>query len=391
MPFNIDTLLSILSLESLSLWKVLAIFFALLNLKQLPFVWHIRIINGLIQYLPWRQYLSSAFRQTPHVEPRSIGPSALFRPLIFTTRTTLLECDYNLHKSNSTYFSDFDVGRMHLIICLFGAGIAKTGNELWKGDGRNGPKRLAVMMGGVNINFRKEIMPGQAYEMWSRVLCWDRKWIYTVTYFVRKGVVKPKGWLLQPWRNDDKMQTRTQMQDISDRKKEEDVSADGMKNEKGKTGIGIHPAIFATGIAKYVAKRGRLTIPPELIIQNSGLLPPKPKDHQTPPVSETPAVPVEGDALPNSGPVPSSGTAGPAPIVTRDMSSENATQVIDEALNENAARGDRDEGGAWDWNRIEKERLRGMEIAKKWNLTERLGEMFEGEEGMALGRWWDIP
>ncbi|KAL8650966.1 MAG: hypothetical protein Q9226_004926, partial [Calogaya cf. arnoldii] len=326
MALNIHSLLLILSLKSLSLWKVLAIFFALLNLKQLPFVWHLRILNGLIQYLPWRQYLPSPFRPNPHLEPRFIGPSALFLPLILTTRTTPLECDYNLHKSNSTYFSDFDVGRMHLLICLFGPGIAKTGNELWKQDGRKGPKRLAVMMGGVNINFRKEIMPGQAYEMWSRVLCWDRKWTYTVTHFVRKGVVKPKGWLLQPWRNSSKSQTRTQtqtqMQDISDKKKEEDVSADGMKKEKDQIGTGIHPAIFATGIAKYVAKRGRLTIPPELIIQNSGLLPPKPKDHETPPVRETPAVPVEGDALPNSGPVPNSGTA-PAPIVTRDMGPEN--------------------------------------------------------------------
>lgn len=37
----IDSLFSTLGLKSFRLWRILAIFFALLNLKQLPFVWHV--------------------------------------------------------------------------------------------------------------------------------------------------------------------------------------------------------------------------------------------------------------------------------------------------------------------------------------------------------------
>ncbi|KAI4282220.1 MAG: hypothetical protein L6R38_003084 [Xanthoria sp. 2 TBL-2021] len=364
----IDSLFSTLGLKSFRLWRILAIFFALLNLKQLPFVWHLRIINGLIQYLPWTS--------KGRLDPRSIGPSALFRPLILTSRTTPLECDYNLHKSNSTYFADFDIGRMHLLVCLCRSGIVKTGFDLWEKDGRKGPKGLAIMMGGVNINFRREIKPAQAYEMWTRVLAWDRKWIYTVTHFVRKGAVKPRGWLLQPWRNQDK--TQTQQQYVGEDERERVVGDGCEKNEKEKR-TGTHPAIFATGIAKYVAKRGRLTIPPELILQNTGLLPPKPKDHETPPISETPAVPTEGDALPTSG-----------AAVMQDLNSNNAEEAIDTALNDTASTSERSDRDEWDWDRVERERLRGMEIAEKWNLTEGLSEMFDGDKGTALGRYWDI-
>ncbi|CAO1602434.1 hypothetical protein XANCAGTX0491_006044 [Xanthoria calcicola] len=364
-----DSLFSILGLNSFSLWKVLVICFALLNLKQLPFIWHLRVINGLFQYLPW---ISKA-----RLEARPIGPSALFRPLILATRATPLECDYNLHKSNSTYFADFDIGRMHLLMCLCRPGIVKTGFDLWEKAGRKGPKMLGIMMGGVNINFRREIKPAQAYEMWTRVLAWDRKWIYTITHFVKKGAVRPKGWLLQPWRNSDR--TQTQQQNAGEEDREGLVGAGDEKNEENKR-TGTHPAIFATGIAKYVAKRGRLTIPAELILQNSGLLPPKPKDHETPPASETPAVPVEGDALPT-----------PGPAVMQDLKSNNAAEAIDKALVDTASTSKGNDYDGWDWNRVESERLRGMEIAEKWNLTEGLSEMFDGDEGTALGKYWDIP
>ncbi|KAL8791241.1 MAG: hypothetical protein Q9213_000198 [Squamulea squamosa] len=365
MAVNIGSLFSVLGLEYLSLWKILTIFFALLNLKQLPFVWHLRIINGLLRYMPWTS--------GPRLDARSIGPSALFRPLILTSRATPLEIDYNLHKSNSTYFADFDIGRLHLMMCLCRAGIVKTGHDLWERDGHKGPKRLRIMMGGVHINFRKEIKPAEAYEIWTRVLGWDRKWIYTVTHFVKKGAVKPKGWLLQPWRNSDRRQTQ---QASETNTSNGDPGSKGIEEEKI---TGVHPAIFATGIAKYVAKRGRLTIPPELILQNSGLLPPKPKDHETPPVSETPAMPVEGDALPTAG------------AAKQDITSDDAEEAIDKALNDKKAVG---HGGGddddWTWDRMERERLKGTKIAEAWNVTEQLNEVFEGNE-VVLGRYWDIP
>lgn len=89
---------------------------------------------------------------------------------------------------------------------------------------------------------------------------------------MKKGAVKPNAYTLQPWRKGKTPRTES----------------------NGHTGVneganaGSHPAIFASGIAKYVLKKGRLTIPSERMLRASELLPPKPANHETPPVSMTP-------------------------------------------------------------------------------------------------------
>ena len=156
------------------LWKFIALLFALINLKTLPLAWHvsvadahslfdlltrsqIRLITGLL-----RQIRSSRIRLAS-----KCSPSALFQPVITSSRSPFLECDYNLHKSNSTYFSDFDVGRLELLVSLCGYGIDQTRKELAK-ESKDG---FATMLGGVSCNFKREIKPFQAFEVWTRILC----------------------------------------------------------------------------------------------------------------------------------------------------------------------------------------------------------------------------
>lgn len=217
------------------------------------------------------------------------------------------------------------------------------------------------------MNFKREIKCWQGFEMWTRILCWDRKWFYVVTWFVEKGSVKPKGWTLQPWRNKQPVQGR------------EIEGEDAGTKREAETRKGAHPAIFATGLAKYVCKRGRITVPPERILGASGLLPPKPKEHKTPPMTESPAVPIEGDALPTA-------VASAASATIQAATADAADDLLRAALNAKSA----DRGG-WDWDRVEQERLRGMKIAEAWCQTEALGEEFLGDERPALGKWWDFP
>lgn len=212
------------------------------------------------------------------------------------------------------------------------------------------------------------------FEMWTKVLCWDRKWFYVVTFFVEGGAVRPKGWTLQPWRN------RNGPEDGAEAKVEREGKKEG--EGEGEKRKGTHPAIFATGIAKYVCKRGRMSIAPERILQASGLLPPKPAgQNATPPIttstdSPAPGAVVEGDEVPI-------GVASAAKV--RDMTSSAAEDLIDAALNVNAT----EDVGGWDWDRVERERQKGLRIAEAWGKTEELGEGFMGEDGMALGRYWD--
>ncbi|KAJ9141718.1 Protein THEM6 [Pleurostoma richardsiae] len=205
----------------------------------MPLAWTTRVLSAVIRHT---------------INKRKPLPSrALFHPVISQTYTSLLETDYNLHKSNSTYFSDLDVSRGHCVMHLFQPGIeavndnAKTRLVLGKDD-RVPEGRISIILGSVFCSFKKEIAPYQAYEMWTRVLAWDRKWLYMLTYFVVKGKVRPTAW--------DSMQCR-------------DTRQKGEHTD-------FEQYIIATAVSKYVFKLGRLTVNPSIIIEASGLLPERP-------------------------------------------------------------------------------------------------------------------
>ena len=271
---------------------------------------------------------------------KSNGSSLLFQPIITSSRTTILECDYNIHKSNSTYFSDLDMSRMHLVSCLGRRGLDMLNKQLAK-EGRG---RLGVMLGGVTCNFRKEIKPYEAYEIWTRVLAWDRKWLYFVSHIVKSGAVTPNGYSLQPWK-------RVPM----------------MRHPEKLEGTGPHPAILATSIAKYVFKEGRITIPPETVLQICDLLPPRPGDEEQG---------AHAKALPELT-IASNGK------LNQGLQGENGSlseQSVDAFLRPKAT-------VVWDWKRIEEERQRGMQLAECMAGLDGLADVFTGDSGPALGQY----
>ncbi|KAE8389575.1 hypothetical protein BDV23DRAFT_157014 [Aspergillus alliaceus] len=228
-------------LASINLWKVATIILLAINVKCLPFVWHYRIFNPLVR-AAWLRFRS---RSRPVLAPDSKTP-AVFLPSITSTYAPLLECDYNLHKSNSTYFTDLDASRSYLLSYLCYDGLAKVDREL-AAEGKKG--MLAAIIGSVTTSFKKEIRIFQEYEVWSRIITWDRKWLYIVTHFVQKGSVKPAGYVAA---------SSTRL---------------GLKSSGGESKTGsTQPIIFATSVSKYVFKKGRLTIPPERLLRASGLL-----------------------------------------------------------------------------------------------------------------------
>ena len=214
------------------------------------------------------------------------------------------------------------------------------------------------MLGGVSCNFKREIKPFEGFEIWTRVLSWDRKWIYIISHFVKKGAVKPKGYTLQPWK---KVKARKEEKAVGKESNGRDTDGSGAK--------AVHPAIFASGIAKYVFKQGRLTIPPERILRDSGLLPAKPPEHETPPVTASP---------------PSEEASGVlVPESVQDTAMGKAEDLLDSSLA--ASVGD----DTWYWDRVEQERVRGMKVADLFNDTEALNDEFTAENTPALGRYGD--
>ncbi|KAL1795694.1 hypothetical protein ACET3X_005918 [Alternaria dauci] len=299
------------------IWRIAAILLALANLKNLPFVWHLRFIRAFFYHL--------------YLQPTPIPPHALFQPIITSTRTTLLETDYNMHKSNSTYFSDMDISRTHLFTALIRNGIRKNSRlyganknavagAVGATEGTRGKHMIAL--GGISCLFKKEILPYKKYEMWTRLLCWDRKWFYLVTHLVKPGVGQPESWTLQPWKKS---------------KSTKDVDPEKLKG-----------AVYATAIAKYVIKRGRITVPPEQALIDADMIPTKP----------------EGWVY--QGEVPGEHEAN--------------GHVLPKAV----------EAKDWNWDVIEAERLRGLKVAENFAAMDGMHDFFDGGKEGVLGEYADL-
>lgn len=266
-------------------------------------------------------------------------------------------------------------------LCARGMGVvhkAMQVEELREGRGKGG--MVKVMLGGVHAAFRREVGMYQPYEIWTRVLAWDRKWLYIVSHFVQPGAVKPKHYILQPWkRGAERKGERTE-----DNPSQGNGAGIGKADDEG-TG-GPHPAIFASSIAKYVFKKGRRTIPPQRILQASALLPSEPPSH----------TPASASASVSVG--PETGLSANAPLQTPAV---EAVETVESLLDSSVTPASRDEGEGegesevWSWEAIEKERLRGMKVA---GLMGELDEGLVGEfraqgqdgenGGEVLGRYW---
>jgi hypothetical protein len=156
--------------------------------------------------------------------------------------------------------------------------------------------------------------------MWTRILCWDRKWFYLVTHLVKPGVGRPSAWTLQPWRK---------------------VKSSEVEKEK------LMGAVYATAIAKYVIKRGRITVPPEQALLDAEMVPVKPEGWV-----------YQGETEANG----------------------NADEVLPKPV----------KAEEWNWDIIEKERLRGLEVAQKFAEMDGMHEYFDGGKNGALGEYADL-
>lgn len=211
----------------MGLWKWVFGLFLVVNLKLLPFLWHFRFFQALGSGI----LLNRRAR-------RLLKPHHILLPIISTTKAPLMEIDFNLHKSNSTYFTDIDVSRAFHSGVIFGPLITGSGG-----------KRCNLIVGGVSCTFKREIKPYKTYETWTRVASWDEKWIYTVTHFVQRGKLRAGQRVLQ-----------SHSSEWAGEKPETTSRSEGSR------------VVFASAVTRFVCKRGRLTVPPAHALKECGLL-----------------------------------------------------------------------------------------------------------------------
>jgi hypothetical protein len=188
---------------------------------------------------------------------------------------------------------------------------------------------LKCALGGVSCTFRREIKPYEKYEIWSRVLCWDEKWLYIVSHFVRAGAVKPTSYRLAGPSSTSKRSRKAE----SDAEKKHPFSCTEAESKK----FG-----FASAISKYVFKQGRKTIPAEDVLRELNLLP----------FESDPSSDLKANGF---------GTASGS------------------------------EDSVWDLKRVQQENHRGLQLANLFNGLDGLHEVFSGNSAAALGKFGPLP
>jgi hypothetical protein len=225
------------------------------------------------------------------------------------------------------------------------------------------PGNLLVALGSVACWFHREIQPYRSYEMWTRLLTWDRKWFYIVSYFVVPGTLKPDEFVLQPWRS----------------KRTKTPSAESLEERKQR----IRRKIFATSIATYVVKKGRLTIPPEIVLQRSQMLPEKP-----PGAPSTFFTPSQSGSSSGGGSPTAQMAESALHTGTTATEAGSVPSVLVESLFPEA--GGEGDDAPWTWEMVERERKRGLRFAQAFDGLSALRDEFDGGGGRILGSFSDF-
>lgn len=307
--------------------RTLLIALALLNLKSLPFAWHLRLLYHWLRNIRRRKPSPAGLVPSP-LSLRSSLPHRPHHPLftysILRTRAPLLETDYNLHKSNATYFLDLDASRTQHVTRIVSSAFPGLSNYLRRHEGYSGT--LGFLLGSVHTSFRKEIRPYEAYEVWTRIVSWDRKWIVLGSWFVRRRKVKGK-------RTGDELE------------------------------------VAACALSKYVVKIGRRTVEVERCFREAGWLPERTREEEQKGQEESAVL------IPDNGDQSSSGEEKGGTFTPTGES--NKIEITCETKSADVT-GQSSSSKQWTWHDVEAERVRGMAIAENWlKLDTDLLEEFE--------------
>lgn len=84
------------------------------------------------------------------------------------------DLDLNGHMNNGRYLTIMDIGRMDFVLRLRLAGYVM----------RNG---YIPVLSSASMRYRLPLLPFQKYELKTRIVCWDDKWVFMEHRFVITG------------------------------------------------------------------------------------------------------------------------------------------------------------------------------------------------------------
>ena len=134
-----------------------------------------------------------------------------------------------------------------------------------------------MALGGVTCTFKRELKPYRKYEIWTRVLSWDEKWVYVISHIVKPGTAIPTTYSDQSWRSSENHH-RSKGTTASNSTNWNQSRESANSTERSSTLSSVHPSVYAVSVAKYAFKRGRVTISPTKFLQACDLLPVSPSE-----------------------------------------------------------------------------------------------------------------
>lgn len=87
-----------------------------------------------------------------------------------------IDLDINIHMNNARYLAVMDLGRIDWII--------RTG--VWRLMQRH---KMAPIVGGSMVRYRRSLLPFQSFQLRTRLLGWDERWIYVEQVMESKGSI----------------------------------------------------------------------------------------------------------------------------------------------------------------------------------------------------------
>jgi acyl-CoA thioesterase FadM len=105
---------------------------------------------------------------------RSVQRRGLFEESRVTYCVWPSDCDLNLHMNNGRYLTFMDLGRVHL--------TAQSGllREAWR-------RRWMPVLAAAEITYLRSLKPFARFELVTRLLTWDDKYVYLEQRFERDG------------------------------------------------------------------------------------------------------------------------------------------------------------------------------------------------------------
>lgn len=209
--------------------------------------------------------------------------------------------------------------------------------------------------------------------MWTRVLAWDEKWLYVVTHFVKKGAhIEPREFTLYPKQN-----SANNSPASTPRGSVVSLSSLPRGSIGGEPSAESRTAICASALSKLVFKKGRITIAPAVMLEASGLLPPRSDETISAQKEHLAEIQIKANI--------------------QDVGPKKAMQTLDtiDSSDDEASSGkrgsiDSDSDATlqqWKWELIEAERKRGLKVAALLGAQNALEHELNDSE--ALGKHSD--